>query len=327
MAVVDVHTHMLTQAWLDLLKETPSRYYMAKDPTKARNPELERMHVAGIPYSFHTPQPSYFDWELRLEKMDEDGVDVAVVSLTCPQANWGGEQVSARAARISNDDMIAAQKRWPERIRFLAALPWMYPSRALEELDYCLENGAVGVLVCANIDGDSPVDQRFAPIWEAIDRHRLPVLVHPSTPPGVEVAARNGMSNAVGFHFDTTHALERMINTGFLDRYPNLSIIGSHAGGFLPFIVGRLDYQRENPDVSPLDYLSRFYVDCMAFSDGAFDLTLETFGPDNVLFGSDFPYGGTGGMKKFLGLIDERVPEGARPKLRGTNAERIFHRL
>lgn len=322
MAVIDIHTHMLCEEWLELLESSQSRYYLAVDRTKFLNPDRRRIHVAGVPYSFHTPQPSYFDWDLRIRSMDEAGVDVAVVSLTAPQGNFGGEAVSARACRVSNNDMIAAQKRWPDRIRFLAALPWQYPRSALEELEYACENGAVGVLVLGNIEGDSPVADQFAPVWEAIDERALPVLVHPTAPPGVEVAARSGMSNAVGFHFDTTHALERMINTGFLDRYQRLKIIGSHAGGFLPFIIGRLDYQRETDRV-PSEYLPRLYVDCMAFSRGAMDLTVEVFGPANILYGSDYPYGPAGGMQRARERLTG-LPPGDRARVEGGNAERIF---
>lgn len=323
MTVIDIHTHMLTPPWLELIRgATSSRYHVVTDPD---DPEVHRIFVRGVPYSFHTPRPSYFDWELRMEKMDEAGVDVAVVSLTCPQANFGGPDTAAKAARVSNDDMIAAQKRWPDRIRFLAAIPWLYPQQAIEELEYALDNGAVGVLVCGSIDGDSPVDERFAPIWKAIDDAELPVLVHPTAMPGVEVAARNGLSNAIGFHFDTTHCLERMINTGFLDRYPNVKIIGSHAGGFLPFIMGRLDYKRDS-DRKPSNYKGRIWADSIAFSDGAMDLTIEVFGRDNVLFGSDYPYGSTERMKTFKGMLD-RVDDETRQRILSRNTEAIFTRL
>lgn len=323
MPVIDIHTHMLCEEWLELLRSSRSRYHLAVDPTKVHDPEIPRIHIAGVPYSFHTPRPIYFDWEQRIANMDAAGVDIAVVSLTCPQGNFGGEEVSAAACRVSNDDMIAAQRRWPDRIRFLAALPWMYPRRALEELAYAREHGAVGALVVANIEGDSPVDDRFAPVWEALDAEGLPVLVHPGPPPGVEVAARNGMSNAVGFHYDTTHCLERMINTGFLDRYPNLTIIGSHAGGFLPFIIGRLDYQRESHRV-PTDYLGRIVVDSMAFSDGAMRLTFEVMGVDNVLLGTDYPYGPPGQMERMRSRLAAHLDPQALAQVEHGNAARLF---
>lgn len=31
-----------------------------------------------------------WDYDLRFRKMDEAGVDLAIVSLTCPNACWGG---------------------------------------------------------------------------------------------------------------------------------------------------------------------------------------------------------------------------------------------
>ncbi len=44
-------------------------------------------------------------------------------------------------------------------------------------------------MVLANVDGQPLTDPAFAPIWRAIDAKALPVLVHPTAPPGV---ARDG---------------------------------------------------------------------------------------------------------------------------------------
>ena len=41
--------------------------------------------------------------------MDAAGVDVAVVSLTCPNVFWGGAEISLKAARVMNDEMARAQ--------------------------------------------------------------------------------------------------------------------------------------------------------------------------------------------------------------------------
>jgi len=322
MTVIDVHTHMLNWEWVDILKKAESRYEFKTDPNHYRFPDAERLHVVGVPHGFHTLLPDKFDWELRIAKMDESGVDIAVVSLTAPQANFGPPELSLEAARVSNDDMMRQQEKYPDRIRYLAAIPWMYPELAIKELARACDNGAVGVFTCANIDGESPVDPKFAPIWEEIDRRALPVLVHPTVPPGVEVIAKNGLHAGVGFHFDTTHALERMINTGFLDRYTKLKIIGSHAGGFLPWIIGRLDDQPVSKRL-PSDYVDRFFVDSMAWSPETLDLTLSIFGPDQILFGSDYPYGTGNGMTKFLGMVDA-LPNETADKIRSSNAQRIF---
>jgi aminocarboxymuconate-semialdehyde decarboxylase len=67
--------------------------------------------------------------------MNEVGVDVCIVSLTCPNCYWGGPDVSLQAARIMNDDMAAARTAHPDRLRWFASLPWQYPERALPELE------------------------------------------------------------------------------------------------------------------------------------------------------------------------------------------------
>ena len=95
------------------------------------------------------PQRGHFDYELRMRDMDAAKIDMAIVSLTCPNVYWGGEAISCEAARESNDSMAAAQKKWPDRIRWFTSLPWEYPARAVEELKRSCDAGAIGVMVLA----------------------------------------------------------------------------------------------------------------------------------------------------------------------------------
>ena len=153
--------------------------------------------------------------------MDAAGIDVSIVSLTCPNVYWGGEDVSSDAARESNASMAEAQRRYQDRIRWFTSLPWEYPTRAVEELRRSYDEGAVGVMVIANVAGRSLTEPAFAPIWAEIDRRALPVLIHPGEPPGSDVMDMGSydLSWLVGFMFDTTLAVTRMIFDGFLDRY------------------------------------------------------------------------------------------------------------
>ena len=82
-------------------------------------------------------------------------------------------------------------------------------------------------MVLANVAGQSLTDPMFAPIWAEIDRRALPVLVHPTDPPGVDAMdmTKFDLSWSVGFMFDTTLAITRMIFEGFFDQYPNLKVI------------------------------------------------------------------------------------------------------
>lgn len=324
MTVVDIHTHMISKEWLELLERESGTYAVADAPGGAR-----AIYKGSTPFMTLTEAMS--DYGLRIEAMDKAGVDVAVISLTCPSVYWGGEETSVRAARLVNGQMAAAQQAYPDRIRYLATLPWQYPARAVEELERACAAGAVGVMVLANVDGASLTDPRFAPVWEAVDARALPVLVHPSTPPGLDQLDidRFHLVWSIGFPMDTTLALSRMLMDGFFGRYERLKIIGSHAAGCLPFLLGRLDAgpryfaaARERLSGSPADLASRIYADGITYSPAALRLTLDTFGPDNVLYGSDFPHL-CGRMDETLELVGTLEPTEAR-RVRGANAERIF---
>jgi len=263
--------------------------------------------------------------------MTKARVDIAVVSLTCPSVYWGGEKVSTQAARQINDEFARAQKTWPDRIRWFASLPWQFPKVAVQELRRAVKAGAVGVMVIANVGGQHLTDPLFDPIWRAIDDAGLPVLVHPGAPPGSSALGMQEfqLSASLGFTFDTSLAVSRMILNGFFDRYSKLKIIAAHAGGALPFLAGRLDVCWDNiPAVRaktterPSNYLRQVYCDSVVFRQDALDMAVSVFGTNNVLYGSDYPHN-IGDMKGCLSRVDA-LPGDIREKVRGGNAERIF---
>ena len=281
---------------------------------------------------FMTLMPGMFDYELRIKAMDAAGVDVAIVTLTSPNVYWGSAKVSLEAARLVNDDMSERQKQYPARIRFMCSLPWQHPKLAVAELKRaCDELGAVGVMVLANIAGSSLTEKRFAPIWREIDKRGLPVLVHPSAPPGtaeLDVMSYNLIAS-VGFMFDTSLAVARMIFDGFFDRYANLKLIAAHGGGTLPYIAGRLDICfdnmpacREKISRKPSEYLKRIYYDSVVFQQESLELALKVGGDTNVLYGSDYPHN-IGDRKGCLARVDA-LPPAQRVAVRGGNAMRIF---
>ena len=323
--VIDVHTHCLTEAWFDLLQQYGGPRYTVKEVRGG----LRAIHLDDAP--FMTPVPAMFDYDLRLKTMNQHGVDLCIVSLTCPNCYWGGPEISLQAARIMNDDMAAAQIAHPDRLRWLASLPWQYPDIALAELDRACAAGASGVMVLANIDGRPLTDPKFAAIWKAIDARGLPVLVHPTAPPGVAEMemSRFQLTASIGFTFDTSLAVARMIYDGFFDRHTALKIIAGHGGGALPYLISRMDQCfdnipacREKIGQPPSSYLRQIYADAVVFAPGVLELCVETFGADNVLYGSDYPHT-IGDMPGCLARVNG-LKESARDKVRGRNAQRVF---
>jgi aminocarboxymuconate-semialdehyde decarboxylase len=244
---------------------------------------------------------------------------------------WGDAGVSLAAARGMNDGFAAAQRAHPDRIRWFCSLPWQHAELAVAELERATAQGAKGVMVLANIGGKHLTDAVFAPVWRAIDEHALPVLIHPTAPPG---SAALGMEEfqltaPIGFTFDTTLAVSRMIYDGFFDRHERLKIIASHGGGALPFLIGRLDQCWENipaaaakTKLKPSDYARQIYADTVVFRQDALEMTVGVFGSENVLYGSDYPHT-IGDPIGCLARVDA-LADGVRERVRGRNAARVF---
>ncbi len=318
---------MLTREYLYLLGEKGEPLYSRE---VARSGEdVICMHRAP----FFTLTPPMWDYDQRIADMDAAGVDMAIVSLTCPNAYFGDAQCSMEAAQLVNNSMAEQQTIRPDRIRWLASLPWQYELLALQELERCMRSGALGVMVIANISGESLTDPKFARIWQEIDKRGLPVLVHPGAPQGAGEMQleKYGLVPAMGFPFDTSLAITRMIFDGFFDRYRNLKIIAAHGGGALPYLVGRLDFchaqmstARERISEKPSSYLRRIYYDAVVYEASALNLCIEVAGSaDRVLFGSDYPHP-IGDMTGCLARIDT-LPSLTARRIRGANAIKLFN--
>ena len=324
MPIIDVHTHMFTRRWMERLRAQGSPYNVQLRPDGR-----EEVFRGDTPVVF--PQPGHFDYDIRLRAMDEAGIDMSIVSLTCPNVYWGGEDVSCDAARESNATMAEAQRAHLDRIRWLASLPWEYPQRAVEELARSCDEGAVGVMVIANIAGRSLTEPAFEPIWAEIDRRALPVLVHPGEPPGTDLMDMRlyDLSWSVGFMFDTTLAITRLIFDGFLDRFPDVKLIAAHGGGALPYLVGRFEKgdavelpERRRMTAKPTDYLRRIWYDCLTYDPRALQYLISIVGPERVLFGTDWPHQ----VHDVAGSLANTaaLPVDQRDAIRSTNAKALF---
>jgi aminocarboxymuconate-semialdehyde decarboxylase len=326
MPVIDVHTHMLTRSYIELLR-THGAPELELKKTKAGQ---DTVWYRGSP--FFTLFEPMWDYDRRIRDMDEAGVDIAVVSLTCPNVYWGGREISLKAAQLVNDSMAEQHGARPDRIRWFASLPWQYADDAKAELARCLKAGAVGVMVIATIAGEDLTHEKFAPIWQEIDKAGLPVLVHPGAPAGSKEMHMDefGLVPPVGFMFDTTLAFARMIYAGFLDRYPNVKLIASHGGAALPYLAGRLDQCWQHIPAcaevikeKPSNYLQRIWYDSVVYEPRALDLCIAVAGgADRVLYGSDYPHN-IGDMAGCLARVNAR-PKDEAARIAGKNAEKLF---
>ena len=103
MSVIDVHTHMFT-AQVARAAEAGGRHLQHQDAPRRPAGNLPRRHAGR-----DSAARAISTTTLRIKHMDAAGIDISIVSLTCPNVYWGNEDVSCRAARESNDTMAEAQ--------------------------------------------------------------------------------------------------------------------------------------------------------------------------------------------------------------------------
>ncbi len=328
MALIDVHTHMLSRPYTRLLEQHGGhRYGLATD--SAGSTVVMRRGARFM--TFTAPM---FEPLTRLEAMDRAGVGTGLLSFTCPNAYWAEGALAQTVARTMNDDLAEVCERWPDRFRGLASLPLQDVELALAELDRALAvPSTVGLILLANVN-DVPLDDaRFEPLWQELDRRRVPTLIHPTAPPGIGDMGMDsyGLVPSVGFMIDTTLAIARMALGGVFERHPHWPVIVSHAGATLPFIAARLDQcYRHIPDARarapepPSSYLKRLYYDTVCYDVAALEMTCRLAGPQRLLYGSDYPHN-IGDMPGCAARIDALdLPETDKALIRDGNARRLF---
>jgi aminocarboxymuconate-semialdehyde decarboxylase len=111
------------------------------------------------------------------------------------------------------------------------------------------------------------------------------------------------LASSIGRPADLCLALSRLIVRGILEDFPRLKIVGSHGGGGICEVIGRMDYAYELQDEAyflgsyspmkikhaPGHYLKQLYLDTVTYHLPAARLVVDTVGADRVLYGSDAP--------------------------------------
>lgn len=262
---IDVHSHLFPTGYLRLLEDRADGVRIRTDRDGRHFLEEGGTRLATLTAPMTAPED-------RLAMMGEQGIDVQVISLTSPNVYCFRDADAITAARLVNDEYAALRERYRGRFRCLASVP-LGTGAEVEELDRAITDlGLDGVIVGTNVHGRPLEDAAFARFWRRADELALPVLLHPMTPMlGTAFMDDFALVPMLGFPFDTTLALIRLMWTGFLDRYPRVKLIALHAGGALPYLTGRLeigaDAYAECRQVAhrPAWYLRRLYYDTISY--------------------------------------------------------------
>jgi aminocarboxymuconate-semialdehyde decarboxylase len=213
----------------------------------------------------------------------------------------------------------------------LATVPLQDGALAARVLEEALDSGFKGAMIATQPKGfgGNLDDPSLDPFWEVASARQAAIFLHPHYICGDERLADYDLVNAVGRLTDTTIAVARLLFSGHLARFPGVSLVLSHAGGALPYALGRLGRLKRNhaihPDYAdPAEGFRRLYFDTVMFEPDALRFLCDTVGADKIMLGSDYPFGI--GDPEPRRIVDETsLTEAERQAILGNTAARIFH--
>jgi uncharacterized protein len=287
--------------------------------------------------------PALVDLDARWRSMDrfEDYRQVLVPGAPPIETLGDATEVDA-LARDLNDELADLVAQFPQRfVGFVAALPMNEVELALHELQRAVTKlGALGVQLYSNVRG-RPLDlPEFERVFERCEHLNAPIWLHPyrSTewtdyPYGEETESRYNLYWIFGWPYETATAMARLVYSGIMERHPRLTIITHHGGGLIPHMRGRLRERPWGNDAEailslpkhPVEYLRRFYADtALMGASHALRCTIDFFGIDHVLFGSDFGFGNDYLARTVIDITELALDETALRMLYADNARRVL---
>jgi predicted TIM-barrel fold metal-dependent hydrolase len=318
--ILDFSAHVISRKDLGSILET--RPYYGPDRKKSQ-----------LIYPQQNSDPS-----VRIALMDKYGIDMQLLSQTTPVLLGFGPSAAAKICRLSNDGIAQLSEKHPSRFVGAAIVSLLDVGTAVDELDRAVRSlGMKCVTISTNQKGRGLDSRAYDSFYRKVVKYDIPIFLHPThweSYPLVDMKKGWRMMQVFGWPFDTTQAVWRMIFGGVLDRFPKLKVVTHHLGAMFPYFSQRV---ARNVQMFLQDGLKRPYAEYwnQIYGDTALDGTTaaypcgyEYFGPDRMLFGTDYPFGpeaGEGFIRGNLaGVKALAVPPEVREKILGENARSLL---
>lgn len=280
------------------------------------------------------------DMQLRQAAMDENAVDMHVLSLTAPGVQSFDNASALRLARLTNDRLARIVADRPGRYAALASVPPQNVSAAITEIRRARrELGLNGIIINSHTRGEYLDDRKYWPLFEAAAETGAPVYIHPRTPnPTMAPLFRdyNLWGAIYGYGADTGLHVIRLISSGLFDAYPDLKVVIGHMGEGLPYWFYRIDHMHRNmvtlakPPLRPVlkKMPSEYFRSNISITTSgvnwhqALAFAEQVVGADNIMFAIDYPYERTETAVSFIRSAP--LPPDKLERIAYRNAERIF---
>ncbi|HWP60788.1 MAG TPA: amidohydrolase family protein [Candidatus Acidoferrales bacterium] len=252
-----------------------------------------------------------WDEKERLEAMDRGKIDKQLLTYSAGKDFYANPDLTPACARAVNDGLAMICRKRPDRFLAFSTLPLNSPAEAIAELDRATQDlGLRGVSVPSNVRGVTLDDLQFHEIFARMNELKLAVFVHPVDRDDFPAAWRSfRLDHYIGWPVDTAISLCKMICSGMLDRFCDLTWVVSHLGGPIPAMMARIDrsYRDGRAQKRPATYLKSFYYDTAGPSHaGALVGAVHAVGVDRIVFGTDLPWGQEGDyVERALACVEE----------------------
>jgi aminocarboxymuconate-semialdehyde decarboxylase len=296
MRTIDIHAHLMPQCLWKSVEAGHTWYGFRHESGSGMGTLVRpRKRVAVQPHKIR------FTPEERLKDMDEQGVDVQVVSVHTPLFGYDLEPSQGRQlARDVNDEIADMTRQWPQRFAGLATLPVQDVAAAVEELDRAVHVlGLKGAELDTVVNGLNWDEPQFLPLFKAAEAMGAVLFFHPQPQDNLVLSFtdRYGLANSIGVPVEDALIVATLIFGGILDACPDLKVCIAHGGGPACFGMGRLDRgwqvrseARVHLQHPPSTYQCRLYYDCITSSESALRFLIDQVGVDRVVLGSDWPF-------------------------------------
>ncbi|GIW40818.1 MAG: amidohydrolase [Candidatus Binatia bacterium] len=299
----------------------------------------------GPEYDFADYRPREGGWNpaARLEDMDAEGIDVAVLfpSIGLYVSETNDPKLLAALCRAYNDWLADYCRHAPDRLVGVALLPLLDVEESIRELERATEKlGFRGAFFRPNPYANRAIhDAAYEPLWDCAATLGVPVTVHEGLSDSMPTLGRERFSNAAMLHvlshpFEQMAACAGLILTGVLERHPSLRVAFLESGsGWLPYWLERMDSHWETwrkvlPPLRhrPSEYFRRQCVISTEPDDDVVRAVVEYVGDDSIVWASDYPHPDA----HFPGAVTKTLESMAglsadtRRKILATNAARLY---
>jgi predicted TIM-barrel fold metal-dependent hydrolase len=347
--VIDCDIHNTLPSPASLKPYLSSRWQRHQELIGARSPNG---YVTAYPYPKGNPLAARVDaWPpsglppgadlafMRRQHLDPQAITYGI--LNCLQGGGAqlNEEYGAALCRAVNDWQVAEWLELEPRLRASIVVPYENGEMAAEEIDRAAEHpGFVQVLLLVRTR--EPLGRRkYWRIYEAAERHGLPVGIHFGGIAGQATTSCGWPSYYIEDHTNMAQAFQAQVISlvceGVFERFPGLQVVLIEGGfAWLPSLMWRLDkhWKRLREEVPHLKRLPSAYIrEHMRVTTqpmeepeqaGHLAQVIEHLGSDDLLlFATDYPHWDYDDPDRAFPV---KLPAGLKRKIFSENARALY---